>query len=66
MCDEIGEVFTLGQVACKRRRGIQSDDHGARLQFVDDADGNLADSGIRHRQNYNVGSFKSLVDGHAG
>jgi hypothetical protein len=61
--NEIGEVRTVGQVAGGRCRGVEHDDHRARLQLLLDAGCNFADVSIRHGQYDDVGTVQRLIGG---
>ncbi|MCY1309148.1 hypothetical protein D9M70_592120 [compost metagenome] len=64
MRDEIGKIAALRQVAGEGRCGVEDDDHRARRQLIDDAGRNLADRGIRHRENDDIRAVERLVGAH--
>ena len=65
MGDEIGEVGALRQMAGEGRCRIEHDHHGAGLQLVDDAGGDLADQRVGHGQDHDLGAVQRLVGGDA-
>ena len=64
--DEIGEIIALGKMAGEWCRGIQHDDHGARLEDCLDASRYLSDQCIRHRQDGCLGAIQRRFGRHAG
>ncbi len=62
MGDEIGEIVALWQVTGKGGRRIQRDNHGAGLQLVDDAYGDLADRGVRYGKDNHFRAIEGGID----
>src|SRR5271156_4970584 len=61
MGDEIRQVVAPRQMAGEGSSGVEHHHHRSWFQFPCDRSSDLADSGIRNRQDHNFGALKSFM-----
>ena len=64
MGNEIRQVVALRQMAGEGSSGVEHHDHRSWFQFPFDRCSDLADSGIRNRQDNDFGALKSFMGGY--